>query len=372
MSLEIRLLKDNEYSDIVHFFNNARNIDHKEQNDFRTLERFRWEFVEGPAGPAIYIVAVDMDDVSKPKIIGTQCAIPFYMLSSCNERVLTAKSEDTLLDIASLKKYKGRDIVKEMYHVLFQECTKAGIRFIWGFTNVVATFKRLGFEIPFHTKNAVLTIRPIQAYSYLSRLNANNTRKDKFKILVLSYLSSLYGLKKAFLTALPSGYRLVDRETINTTLFFSFGTEKPTYYMLEQDDAYMKWRLWDNPSDIGYKTKQLINKQGQLMAEMVYSNCNGITYIEQMLFHAQLNDHVKLSFIKETICDMVKDKSAIIRFVGLETNKINMHEIGLLKKVGFIFAKKGAGFVLKQLNPDFLIDATNIILSRLYFQGTRQ
>lgn len=158
MALEIRLLKDDEHPDVVDFFNSAKNIDHKEQKDFRTLERFNWEFINGPSGPAIYVVAVDTEDALHPKIVGTQCVIPLLMLSSKKEEIYTAKGEDTLIDIKSLKKYRNRDILKEMYSLIYDECIKRDIKLIWGFTNIPATFKRVGFDAPIYANNAVIIV----------------------------------------------------------------------------------------------------------------------------------------------------------------------------------------------------------------------
>lgn len=372
MAIEIRLLRDDEHPLVVNFFNNARSIDHKDQKDWRTLERFEWEFVNSPHGKAVYIVAIETDNDSNTKIVGTQCAIPFIMNSSKGEEILTAKGEDTLIDIIFFKKYRNRDILKEMYNLLFSECTKRGIKLIWGFTNIPSTFKRIGFDSPFLAKNAVMTIKPLSSYKYLSSLNQHNTAKDKFKIFVLSILSSFFGCKRVFVPKCSKKYNYSDRTKENTELFYNVVSDNKTYYSLNQDDKFIKWRLIENPSEITYKTKQFFDENNNLISEIIYSYCKGIAYIEQTMFSNKLRDKTKLSFIKKIIEELVSEKSIIIRFAGFENNPICKLEIQLLKKAGFIFAKNGAAFVIKSLTGEDIIKSNDILLSRLYFQGFRQ
>jgi hypothetical protein len=371
MALEIRLLKNNEHVDVVDFFNNARNIDHKEQKDFRTLERFEWEFVNGPGGPAVYVIAVENEDPLHPTIVGTQCAIPLIMTSSGKEEIYTAKGEDTLIDIRALKKYRNRDLLKEMYTLLFEECTKRGIQLIWGFTHIPATFQRVGFSSPIFATNAVMVIKPLPAYKYLSALNPHNTAKDKFKILGLSILSTMYGKKGVLAGKIPKEYACTDRTRANMELFYNAVPNNETYYFLKQDDQYTKWRIVDNSSDISYRTKQLFDGNKLLIAEIIYSHSKGIAYIEQMLFSHHLADTIRLGFIRKVISELQLGKSSIIRFVGFENNSIGKREARLLKKAGFIFAKRGASFVIKSLTEN-KIDVDSLLLSRLYFQGVRQ
>src|SRR4051812_39037900 len=72
----------------------------------RTLEKFNWEFNSGPAGKSIYVVAE-----FKNEIVGTQCVIPYYVITSENETILSGKSEDTLVSHA----HRGKKVFEKMY-----------------------------------------------------------------------------------------------------------------------------------------------------------------------------------------------------------------------------------------------------------------
>ena len=100
MNIEIRLLKDGEELEVIRLFNSS----HPQQ---RSLEHFHWEFRDAPAGKGIYVVAFDTE---QNKIVGTQAAIPIELICNNGERMLTAKSEDTLLDPA----YRGKGLFDKM------------------------------------------------------------------------------------------------------------------------------------------------------------------------------------------------------------------------------------------------------------------
>jgi hypothetical protein len=373
MALEIRLLKDDEYPLVVDFFNTAKNIDHRNQKDLRSVDRFEWEFINCPFGKAIYVVAIENEEGADPKIKGTQCAIPYILKTSANETIYTAKGEDSLIDIALFRKYKKRDILREMYDLLFSECIKQNIKLIWGFTNMPATFQRIGFATPFTTKNAIYVLKPTLGYSYLVSLNQHNTYKEKFKIFVLTVLSKLYGLRGLLIPKPTKKVICSERITENAGLFMNSVPEKEKYCFINQNDTYFKWRTVDNPSKIKYYTKQFSDRNNNLIGEIVYSNNKGIAYIEQMLFDYKLPEKTKLQFIKKIVAELIHDNAIIIRFAGFENNLVSKTEIKLLKKVGFIFAKKGASFVIKSLAQEAveLPEANNFLLSRLYFQGLR-
>jgi hypothetical protein len=64
----------------------------------------------------------------------------------------------------------------------------------------------------------------------------------------------------------------------------------------------------------------------------------------------------------------LKNKEAkIVRTMGFEHNEINREECLILKKSGFIYAKKGIPFILKSKSK---INSNEIYLSRLNTQGT--
>src|SRR5947207_3116997 len=102
MELEIRLIRPEEYT----FANDLYNTVYGSKREF---SRFEWEFLHAPFGKAIYVVAIDKNKSGNP-VIGTQSAIPIILLNSKGDEILTAKSEDTLLDPS----YRGKKIFEKM------------------------------------------------------------------------------------------------------------------------------------------------------------------------------------------------------------------------------------------------------------------
>jgi hypothetical protein len=369
MTLEIRLLRNDEHNSVIDFFNNAQSIDHKEQKDFRTPEIFDWEFCKGPWGKAIYVVAVDNTDAKNPKIIGTQCAIPISMITNDGKEILTGKSEDVYVDIRGMRSFKGRDILKEIHELLVAECAKAGMRYLWGITNIVATHHRLGFEMVAKSHQGILVLKPAFAYRYLIQLNSRNTWKEKLKIRALSYLSKISGMKRLFVSGQLAKYQIVDRIFDNAELMQTISTNGEKYLMLRQNSDYLNWRMFGNPAGIQYKIRQLVADE-KLYGEIVYSQRNGIAFIEQMLFDAKLTGKEKYAFIKSIINEITLAEAPIIRFTGYNHTAINRLEMNLLKSLGFMFVPRGIWFAVKPVGqPENDNQTHQFHLTRLYTQG---
>src|SRR5258708_5206879 len=97
--IELRLAGENDIDRINDFY-------FRVNRRKRSKEQFNWEFNSSPAGKAIYVIAEHNN-----KIIGTQCAIPYYITDASGKTKLTAKSEDTLVD----HDHRGKNIFENMY-----------------------------------------------------------------------------------------------------------------------------------------------------------------------------------------------------------------------------------------------------------------
>jgi hypothetical protein len=120
MPLEIRLIKDTEYKAVNDFFNITPNLNSPAKKIVRDYNEFCWEFINGPSGKAIYAAAWDIEEGKEPVIVGIQCMIPLKMISADGKSFLTAKGEDTLIDIRAQIKFKQTDILRELYTILFE------------------------------------------------------------------------------------------------------------------------------------------------------------------------------------------------------------------------------------------------------------
>lgn len=318
----------------------------------RTKEEFNWEFNSAPAGKAIYVIALDNE-----KVVGTQCAIPYFLITGKGEQILSAKSEDTLVDPA----YRGKNIFEKMYALLFEESKKANIRLIWGFTYAIKPFKKLGFSIPFQSCLGILVLKPHAAYSYLSGLNPKNNLVSKFKILGLSYKSHLdFCLLKKPKSTLKSTNEHVALNSASLNYL-----SDTNYTGLLLDESFLNYRLYNNPYSKNYFQFNLFDKES-----LVFSAFYTINHKVGYILHLHFNSENCANFIKQLIFETDLKNCHTIRFWGFTHNEISENEINHLKQSGFTFVNRGISFVGLNLAPKTDLDYRNFFVSRLASQGT--
>lgn len=349
MAVFVRILQENEIELANNFFNQIYNTN-------RPIENFKWEFLQGPSGKAIYIVAID-DTSESVKIVGIQCAIPIELIGSNGSVVLTAKSEDTLVDPA----YRGQKIFERMYDLLFAECRKVGIKYIWGFTPAQKAFERIGFEIPFKTEQALFVSKPIGAYRYLKSLNTSNTTKDKLKIFGLSVLAYFKGLLNIFSKAATT--QKTNIQSTNNLFLNFYKTEN--LFTLNESDAYLDWRINKNPFRNQYSQHQWIS-EGKTLADAIINVREGVSYIEQLYFNHSTSP---VPFIQSLIQELKKNKTPLIRAFCFSSNKTQIQQGEALKQAGFTYLKRGNYFVWKSLDETNTIKPEQLLITRLFTQG---
>ena len=354
MNIVIRLMRDGEEATVNEVYNNA-------YGNIRPLENFLWEFAQGPDGKAIYVLAEDIDKEGN-RIIGTQAAIPLYLVSGEGKKILTAKSEDTYVNPA----YRGQKLFERMYELLFDECKKSGIHYIWGFTYARKPFLKLGFEIPFDTVQGVRVIRPIMAFRYLSSLNPTNNLFDKVKILGACILSNI---KRIW-------YNLLNRSTLDVSLSSEivpnniWKTNGSQYWNIDMTREYIQWRIKDNPYRNSYTG---FFKEG-ISSCIFNKRPEGFAYLESLTFQKEMNRSERVKLMRKVLrrVDSEFSETSLYRFWGFRNNLVTEAEIELLNDSGFLFIpNKGTGFVWKALDSNGPIKAANLLLSRLFTQGNR-
>lgn len=351
MAITIRLLQDHEVDLANTFFNEVYQTN-------RAIENFKWEFLNGPFGKAIYTIAVDDSITTHIKIVGIQCAIPIELISSKGKIVLTAKSEDTLVDPS----YRGQKIFERMYELLFAECKKAGIQYIWGFTPAQKAFERIGFEIPFKSEQALLVFNPFKAYTYLKSLNAQNKTIDKLKIFGLSLLSWSMGLKRHFLKSNVKDLKETSIQKKNDLFQSCYTTQE--YFTLNETDQYLNWRISQNPFQNSYTNVQL-NRNEKVVIDVILNIRKDVGYVEQV-FSAQSELAPMLAAVAERV---KKNKIPLIRALCFSSNEELRSQGEQLSKAGFTYLKRGSYFVWKCLDPSTQISPSRLLLNRLFTQG---
>lgn len=354
MSIVIRLLQPKEYPLANDFFNATYKTN-------RSLKDFEWEFQQGPFGPSIYVVAIDMEVTDHVKVVGIQCAIPISLINAAGHRVLTAKSEDTLVDPA----YRGQKIFERMYEMLFNVCREAGIKYIWGFTPARKAFERIGFTIPFQAHQALMVMNPRKAYAYLSRLNPQNKGIDKLKIAGLTFLSRL----ASRVVSNPPDLELRREAFYDKEHTLRALVPKGDMYFLDMTTDYLEWRLKRNPFGNNYENYQVM-QNGRLVADaLINTRLPRLGYIEQIIFHEDLNEPDKQKIIGAVVREL-KYKVDLIRVLCFDTNEALSDQEQLFRKSGFIILKRGGYFVWKELEPAG-VEPKDLFLSRLFTQGNQ-
>lgn len=360
-NIKISLLKESEIDDVVLFYNGIYKTD-------RDRKKFIWEFYDAPAGKSIYVIARDM---TSNKIIGTQCAIPIELVLSDGRSILTAKSEDTLVD----PEYRGLNIFENMYKLLFEACIRTGIRYIWGLTTAQKPFLRLGFEIPFEHSQSLRVFKTKKAFKYLSELSTNNDMITLIKIFGLCVLARLAGLKALFnskkdfrieLKCIPEGKSDIhdNSELLANTLNNGFS--------IKQDMEFLRWRISINPYYTEVLCFNFLWRSKRVGSVIFNHHKNGAWYLLSDLYASQMDRKEKGTILNEAVVklnEIAKNGVALIRTWDFDHNEYGKQEMQIRTRVGFISLKRGISFVWKSLDKTSELDAKDFVLSRLASQG---
>jgi GNAT superfamily N-acetyltransferase len=355
MAIVIRRLQENQVHLANEFFNRIYGTD-------RSVEHFRWEFLRGPNGPALYVAAFDDSNSNEQKVVGIQCVIPIQFQNVHGDVIMTGKSEDTLVD----PQYRGQKIFERMYELLFEECKKAGIKYIWGFTPARKAFDRITFEVPFQAQQALLVFKPYKAYRYLSSLNPGNKSFDKLKIAGLTALSALQLL---FTRVRPTQNLVVkathvgDKQQVFRELWGS-----PSLYFLRMDASYVKWRILENPCNNAYSNYQFFSGD-TLVADVIVNLRGTLGYIEQIIFKEQLSEKLKQEVVQHVI-NIMRPQADLIRVLCFDANEELKSQMAAFKAAGFVVLNRGAHFVWKATD-EAILDPGNVFLTRLFTQGNQ-
>lgn len=367
MALEIRLINDSEYKKAIDFHNNTRKLNWPAKKVMRGAHEFCWEFLNGPNRKAIYACAWDIED-GKEVLIGTQCMIIHRMISTEGKTILAAKGEDTLIEINALLKFKETDILKELNTFLTDTCRNSGVEYLWGFNRLPATYRRLGYQIPFKSVNTVLVLNPVKSWQYLIKLRSENTVWGKLKIATISGLSYVYSLKRIFIQIRKKGFYINSEITENAQLFQKAANPDPLFFLV-QDQEFLKWRTRDNPYPVKYKFFQLLDCDNSVKAQIICSLNENVAYIEQTLFAKDLK-RKSVNFLLKSMVKFLKNELIfLVRYTATRNNPLNIREMDLLRNMGFVSTGTGEWFTFKPLSDNPVLNPDHIYLSHLYKQG---
>jgi len=363
MSVEIKILKQEDIAELKRLFDKTPIL--KQHNPFinGSLEEFKWQFFNNKIQSAVYAIAYD---AARDELAATLSALYFPMKSPNGETCQSIKPEDALVNIKALVRYKDRDLLKELLEQIVAQTEVLTVKFIWGFTYAVNSFERLGFTNCFSSKQGTLVFKPLTAYHHLFGLNTTNRTKQKIQIAGLTMMSYLKNILSSRnfkeITCKEVELNDIDEQTL---IRFSASN----LYCIHLNKSFLNWRIIENPSNLTYSILQFEDFSNKILAFFIYSQKVGsVFFVEQFLFSPDLSQLQKEQISSNAMHYLKMKGAAIVRAMGFDHNKVNIHEMNLLKKSGFIFLNRGIPFIFKSLDKH--IKPENIYLSRLNTEGT--
>lgn len=350
-----RQAEEKDYQKINNFHNRIYSSN-------RTIEQFYWEFHNAPAGKSIYIIGED-----EGKIVGTNCVIPFELVKYNHEKVLTGKSEDTLVD----PEYRGQNIFYNLYQVLFDKCRENNIKVIWGFTSASKPFKKLGFDIPYEHLQIMEVNKIFASYKFLSQLNNKNKTIDKAKILALCVYSKLRHLYKILDSSALKDFNISTAPQFDQVSDLTGANLNSTdkSFAIDQSPEFQKWRIYSNPNYQNIHTFSFSKKDKKLVGLIVFQSSPGKpAYICQSTFHPELSKKVVVQMIQYATKKVFMEGIFLIRNWVFNHNSYNKKEIELYDAAKYTILKRGIGLVWKELQTSGL-ESGGFNLSRIATQG---
>jgi GNAT superfamily N-acetyltransferase len=241
-------------SDIV--FSEARPGDEEAIAAFHRFDDpglFTREYWSYRARDSVFVIGKDAD-----RIVASEALMP-YELSVCGKRMLTGRSERTLVDPA----YRGRNIWQDIMAFCAERGRERGMAFIWGSTGARKPFENAGYTfLSGHRLHmySVVSVRGVKAY--IARMSArgafnparlreriarhNSRELEEYAILAAAAPSLL--LRGAGYLLLPgwSSTHEITAELRSFTdledLYRRLGVRERDIY-LPQDEAFFQWLL---------------------------------------------------------------------------------------------------------------------------------
>jgi len=327
--IDIQKETDDEIQEIVSFHNSA-------YGTARTAMQWRWQYQGVEGDKAVFAVARD-----NGKLIGTQGMMPYY-LNVCGVKMLTGKSENTLLH----PEYRGKGVMPELYQFALQHCQKRELALIWGFTHAAKPFQKYGFNVfdvrcdlgrpGFHITPHFLARGAAQA-------GTNRTPKQRIALWWKYGAYFLRGLR--FLVAPqvkgPAGYNVSQHPLTATDLKDFRGKRSQKNVSLVLDDAYMTWRMREHPF-FHYQDYQ-VRQGGALTAYAFVVENENTLYVSDW---ASLDDKSTRLLISR-IVQAYQNKVAHFNMIS-NSAQMDVLTMEILRKLGFR-RHSGTNLVVKDL-----------------------
>ena len=331
----------------------------------RTKSQFEWEFLYGPAGHAIYVIA--RQNVTG-HIAGIHSALITPFETQSGETLLTGKLEDNLID----PKFRGQGLFGLMHQALLLESKNRNLQALWAFTYALKAFEGIGLKPVTRPVQGILVLSAPKAYKVLAALNAKNgpVKKAKTAAAVLAAQLAAFKLKWMPKQGAPLTFSETNGYVVPLTPH-NGNITTVNYSCISHSEAYLNWRLYHNPYPVVYKYYILTDADGQPAAAALCElyAVEGYAFIAEFWCRQTLPESECAAFIVSAARRLEAEGAGLVRFWGYQTNAYGQSQTDLLKKAGFLFLNRGIPFVWKPLNAASL-KPEQVLLSRLYTQGS--
>jgi hypothetical protein len=355
--IQYALLDDSHRNEAIDFYNEIYTAK-------RTRQNFDW-LMEGPVAKTIYIVA--RDTINNNQIVGLQCAIPIFMANNLGKKVLTAKSDDTLVHPA----YRGRKIFKYMYELLFDICHKAGIEYIWGFTDAEKPFKAVGFETPYPICKSYFMVSVKDAFKNLIASNPND-KSHHFRALTFVLLATIKSMKYFFINKKLTKFKVesVWIDDLDTLVRSHYKTHQDLFFMSFDEQKYLEWRILKASSVDRYRVFALRDMDKILRGYILFSmDAENIAHLMFELYDEKLSETDIISFLSYSIKCVSDEKVAMIKAWNFDTNAYNKKTMSRHSSVGFWHIQRGMSLVWKTLGNEASLEVNNVNFNLLASLG---
>ena len=354
--IKIKLATLNDANRLNNFFNDY-------YNERRSLDQWKWLFAReiSSDGNLLFSYAEYQN-----KIIGTQALIPIQFINSSNQKINTAKSEETLIS----HEFRGKNLFDLMYQKLFEINKVNNFDFIWGFTPAVKPFERIGFE----TLGTTSQVFKVFNNKGLSEITGTYENPRLFVEKFLSFSCSIYSnFKKPKLKKKD----FISFERVNS---FSYDLKSVGEKFLGRNDVtsinrnqdFFEWRIFNNPFN---KPKFIcLKEKGKPIAYVIYGINESVAAIVDFIVDPKYLENKESNcllfhLLQHVENDVKKENASIIRSWNLGNNPLSKKILNLYKDFGWLETQRGLSFILKNQNKDNSLELNDLYITRLMNQG---
>jgi hypothetical protein len=320
----------------------------------RTAAQFRWEFMDGPYGPAVFVVG-DHDG----EIVGTHALIP-VRLSRRGEILSAAKDEETLV----AARLRGQGVAARLFATTSRLGAEKGVEISFGLSNSQANLRgkvRDGHSILGKVRYGVLVLNGAATNDLFGYWRDRHLGKAWRPLGALAFRGLLgascgWGAARRALKSTPrtSGLEveIVRHADGRFDEFASRYCRSAESFTVERSRAYVEWRVFCDPYSDNYGV--LVLDAGSLVAYAAISHSlRNQSWALTDLCALPEYESSALALAADSAIDVAFDQRAacVLAWAGGRCNLQSLASVRALQASGFLFPGLGSTCHGKLMNP---------------------